>query len=200
MRRLVEFNAPTTRSSSASPCMATTLPSAVSRSGTCIHKQRPAGFVSAAVPLVGAGPDGPLPGAGRTLQHAQLRFPDRSPAGCGSELGLLALLPGQRHRDGHERRGVSVSQRQWACPQSRLGAHKLHVLHGRRLQRRRRHISQWHVHPGPPQSLASVRDGASGTVAASEQPLGIPGPYTQTSPTPVPSPRIRAFARVWSRH
>ena len=35
-------------------------------------------------------------------------------------------------------------------------------------------------------------------MAASEQPLGIPGPYTQTSPTPVPIPRNRAFARVWS--
>jgi prepilin-type N-terminal cleavage/methylation domain-containing protein/prepilin-type processing-associated H-X9-DG protein len=51
---------------------------------------------------------------------------------------------------------------------------------------------------GPPQSLASVIDGASGTVAASEQPLGIRGPYTQTSATPIPSPRTRAFARVWS--
>jgi prepilin-type N-terminal cleavage/methylation domain-containing protein/prepilin-type processing-associated H-X9-DG protein len=44
--------------------------------------------------------------------------------------------------------------------------------------------------------LAAIRDGSSTTVAVSEQPLGIEGPYTQTSPTPVPSPMARAFARI----
>jgi prepilin-type N-terminal cleavage/methylation domain-containing protein/prepilin-type processing-associated H-X9-DG protein len=49
---------------------------------------------------------------------------------------------------------------------------------------------------GPPQSVASLVDGSSQTVAASEQSLGIPGPYSQTTPTPVPSPWSRAMGRV----
>jgi prepilin-type N-terminal cleavage/methylation domain-containing protein/prepilin-type processing-associated H-X9-DG protein len=49
---------------------------------------------------------------------------------------------------------------------------------------------------GPSIRLADVADGSSGTAAASEGPLGIVGPYTQTAPTPVPSPLARAFARV----
>ena len=49
---------------------------------------------------------------------------------------------------------------------------------------------------GPAQSVASVRDGTSLTVAASEQILGIAGPYSQTTPEPVPVPWIRAMARV----
>ncbi|MDB5350389.1 MAG: prepilin-type N-terminal cleavage/methylation protein [Planctomycetota bacterium] len=43
-----------------------------------------------------------------------------------------------------------------------------------------------------------ILDGLSTTVAASEGPLGIAGPYSQTSPTPWPSPWTRAFARVSS--
>jgi prepilin-type processing-associated H-X9-DG protein len=49
---------------------------------------------------------------------------------------------------------------------------------------------------GPPQSVASVTDGTSQTVAASEQLLGIAGPYSQTQATPVPVPWTRAMARV----
>jgi prepilin-type N-terminal cleavage/methylation domain-containing protein/prepilin-type processing-associated H-X9-DG protein len=49
---------------------------------------------------------------------------------------------------------------------------------------------------GRPQSVASVIDGTSQTAAASEQVLGIAGPYSQTAPTPVPSPWTRAMARV----
>jgi prepilin-type N-terminal cleavage/methylation domain-containing protein/prepilin-type processing-associated H-X9-DG protein len=49
---------------------------------------------------------------------------------------------------------------------------------------------------GQPQSVASVTDGTSHTAAASEQLLGIAGPYSQTSPTPVPAPWTRAMARV----
>ena len=50
---------------------------------------------------------------------------------------------------------------------------------------------------GPSLSLASLTDGSSTTVAASESLLGIAGPsYTQTSPTPVPSPQARAMAHV----
>ena len=49
---------------------------------------------------------------------------------------------------------------------------------------------------GSPQSIASLTDGSSQTVAASEQTLGIPGPYSQPSPTPIPSPLQRAMARV----
>ena len=47
-----------------------------------------------------------------------------------------------------------------------------------------------------PHSPADVIDGLSQTVAASEGPLGIAGPYSQPSPLPVPSPLIRAFARM----
>jgi prepilin-type N-terminal cleavage/methylation domain-containing protein/prepilin-type processing-associated H-X9-DG protein len=49
---------------------------------------------------------------------------------------------------------------------------------------------------GPPQSVASISDGASQTAAASEQLLGIAGPYTQTTPTPLPSPWTRAVAHA----
>ena len=49
---------------------------------------------------------------------------------------------------------------------------------------------------GPAIALADLADGSSETAAASEQPLGIAGPYTQATPTPVPAPRVRAFARV----
>jgi len=49
---------------------------------------------------------------------------------------------------------------------------------------------------GPSLSVADLTDGSSNTVAASEQLLGITGPYTQTTPTPIPSPLTRAVARV----
>jgi prepilin-type N-terminal cleavage/methylation domain-containing protein/prepilin-type processing-associated H-X9-DG protein len=49
---------------------------------------------------------------------------------------------------------------------------------------------------GPAISVAGIFDGTSGTAAVSEQPLGIPGSYTQTTSTPVPSPLVRAFARM----
>ena len=45
---------------------------------------------------------------------------------------------------------------------------------------------------------ADLRDGSSATAAVSESLLGIAGPYTQTTPLPVPNPRERAFARVAS--
>jgi prepilin-type N-terminal cleavage/methylation domain-containing protein/prepilin-type processing-associated H-X9-DG protein len=49
---------------------------------------------------------------------------------------------------------------------------------------------------GLSQSVASVNDGTSQTAAVSEQSLGIAGPYSQPSPTPVPMPWSRAMARV----
>jgi hypothetical protein len=49
---------------------------------------------------------------------------------------------------------------------------------------------------GMPQSVASITDGTSRTAAASEQLLGIAGPYSQPTPLPVPSPWYRAIARV----
>ncbi|MFI5455422.1 MAG: DUF1559 domain-containing protein [Isosphaerales bacterium] len=49
---------------------------------------------------------------------------------------------------------------------------------------------------GPPQSVASVTDGTVQTAAVSEQLVGIAGPYSQPSPTPVPVPWTRAMARV----
>ena len=45
-------------------------------------------------------------------------------------------------------------------------------------------------------TVASITDGTSQTAAASEQSLGIAGPYSQPSPTPVPMPWTRAMARV----
>jgi prepilin-type N-terminal cleavage/methylation domain-containing protein/prepilin-type processing-associated H-X9-DG protein len=49
---------------------------------------------------------------------------------------------------------------------------------------------------GFPQSVATVTDGSSQTAAASEQLLGIAGPYSQPSATPVPNPWYRAMARL----
>lgn len=49
---------------------------------------------------------------------------------------------------------------------------------------------------GPAFSLASIVDGTSGTAAVSEQLLGVPGPYSQTTPTPIPARPARTFARV----
>jgi prepilin-type processing-associated H-X9-DG protein len=49
---------------------------------------------------------------------------------------------------------------------------------------------------GFPQSVARLTDGSSQTVAASEQLVGIAGPYSQTTPTPVPAPWVRAMSRV----
>jgi prepilin-type N-terminal cleavage/methylation domain-containing protein/prepilin-type processing-associated H-X9-DG protein len=49
---------------------------------------------------------------------------------------------------------------------------------------------------GPAINTAQIIDGTSHTIAGSEQLLGIPGPYSQTSPTPAPAPMARAFARV----
>ncbi len=49
---------------------------------------------------------------------------------------------------------------------------------------------------GYPQSASTIVDGTSQTVAASEHLLGIAGPYSQPSPTPVPAPVVRAMARV----
>ncbi|HEU5119249.1 MAG TPA: DUF1559 domain-containing protein, partial [Isosphaeraceae bacterium] len=51
---------------------------------------------------------------------------------------------------------------------------------------------------GPSMSLANILDGSSQTVAASEQLLGLAGPYSQTTPLPVPSPPSRAMARMAS--
>ncbi len=45
-------------------------------------------------------------------------------------------------------------------------------------------------------SMANLTDGASNTAAASEQLLGIAGPYSQTTPVPVPTPASRAMARL----
>jgi prepilin-type N-terminal cleavage/methylation domain-containing protein/prepilin-type processing-associated H-X9-DG protein len=49
---------------------------------------------------------------------------------------------------------------------------------------------------GPAIAIGQITDGTSTTVAAAEQLLGIAGPYSQTTPTPVPSPTSRAFSRV----
>ena len=49
---------------------------------------------------------------------------------------------------------------------------------------------------GPPQSVATLTDGTSLTAAASEQLVGIAGPYSQTAVIPIPVPLNRAMARV----
>ena len=49
---------------------------------------------------------------------------------------------------------------------------------------------------GPSLSIASLTDGTSQTAAASEQTLGIAGPYSQTTSTPMPMPWSRAMSRV----
>ena len=49
---------------------------------------------------------------------------------------------------------------------------------------------------GRAQSVATVTDGTSLTAAAAESLLGIAGPYSQTTPVPVPVPWTRAMARV----
>ncbi len=49
---------------------------------------------------------------------------------------------------------------------------------------------------GASQSVASIQDGTSQTVAASEQWLGIVGPYSLPAGTPPPTPLPRAFARL----
>jgi prepilin-type N-terminal cleavage/methylation domain-containing protein/prepilin-type processing-associated H-X9-DG protein len=49
---------------------------------------------------------------------------------------------------------------------------------------------------GPSIAIAAITDGTSTTAAASEQLVGIAGPYTQTSPTPQPQPRTRIMAHV----
>ncbi len=49
---------------------------------------------------------------------------------------------------------------------------------------------------GPAMSLANLTDGSSHTAAASEQLLGLAGPYSQTTPEPIPFPASRAMARV----
>ncbi len=49
---------------------------------------------------------------------------------------------------------------------------------------------------GPSIRIAAITDGTSQTAAAAEQLLGIAGPYSQPSPTPIPSPLNRAMARL----
>jgi prepilin-type processing-associated H-X9-DG protein len=49
---------------------------------------------------------------------------------------------------------------------------------------------------GVPQPIAALTDGTATTAAASEQVLGIAGPYTQPSPVPMPSPWSRAVSHV----
>jgi len=49
---------------------------------------------------------------------------------------------------------------------------------------------------GPSRSLRDATDGASQTAAASEHLLGIAGPYSQTTPTPIPREPGRASARA----
>jgi prepilin-type N-terminal cleavage/methylation domain-containing protein/prepilin-type processing-associated H-X9-DG protein len=49
---------------------------------------------------------------------------------------------------------------------------------------------------GPSVTIAGVTDGTSQTAAASEHSLGIAGPYSQTTATPIPMPWSRAMSRV----
>ena len=49
---------------------------------------------------------------------------------------------------------------------------------------------------GPSISIAAITDGTASTVFAAEQLLGVAGPYSQTTLSPIPSRPDRAFARV----
>ncbi len=49
---------------------------------------------------------------------------------------------------------------------------------------------------GVANSIAGITDGTSQTAAGSEGTLGIAGPYSQTTSTPIPSPLSRAMARM----
>lgn len=49
---------------------------------------------------------------------------------------------------------------------------------------------------GPAISMAGLTDGSSNTTAASEQLLGLAGPYSQTTSLPIPTPVARAMARM----
>jgi hypothetical protein len=89
-----------------------------------------------------------------------------------------------------------LPERRRPAPGGRLGSCQLCLLHGRRLQWRRRNRTNGAFILGPALTIADLCDGSSRTVAASEQLLGIAGPDSQPSPTPVPSPWRRAIARI----
>ena len=150
-----------------------------------------------AIPLVRARADGPPPGAGEPLQRAELRLPGGLQAD-GRPVAVLAVLPGQHDGDGDHRRLVPLPERRRPVADGRLGPGELRLLHRRRLGRRRRHRRRRRVHPGAgPARWPTLTDGSSNTVAASEQLLGIAGPYSQTTPDARPfADASRAMARV----
>ena len=154
----------------------------------------PGDHLAAPVPLVGPRADGPVPGAGEPVQRPQLRLPAGLPADR-SPLAVLAVLPGQRDGDGDPGVDLPLPERRRTAPRDGFGPDELRLLHRRRLERRRRDQARGAFILGPAITLGQVTDGTSSTVAASEQLLGIAGPYSQTTPLPIPSPPSRAFSR-----
>ena len=140
--------------------------------------------------------DGPFPGASDDFQRAQLQLPDRPPAD-NERCIILALLSGQH--DGHgDRRWPCSSARATGLPPPAVGTGPTNYAFcsGDGSNGGDATNADGVFILGPAESVASVTDGTSQTAAASEQLLGIAGPYSQTTPTPVPSPWYRAMARV----
>ena len=99
-----------------------------------------------AVSLVGAGADGPVPGAGEPIQRAQLRLPDRPPAD-GQRCTLLAVLPREHDGDGDAGGHVPLPERRGAAAGDRYRTDQLRLLQWRWLQRRRRDKRLRRIHP-----------------------------------------------------
>jgi hypothetical protein len=116
----------------------------------------------------------------------------------GDLSAFLALLPRERDGHGDPDRDLPLPERRGPAPPARLGADELRLLHRRRLRRGRRDRGQRLIRPRPGDldgrpDRRIERDGRGLRGAP-----GIAGPYTQTSPTPPPRERNRAFARAWS--
>ncbi len=107
-----------------------------------------------------------------------------------------AVLPGQYHSDGDGGWSFPVRERCAPPPAEGTGPTNFTFCSGDGSNGGDATNADGTFILGPPQSIASITDGSSLTVAASEQLLGIAGPYSQTTPAPVPNPRSRAMARV----
>ena len=146
-------------------------------------------LVAVPVSMVGAGRVPPYLEQVDLFNALKLDFPlAHKPTMAGT---VMAVLPGQLHGDGDSGGTVPLPERHTAAGR-RLGR-RLRLLRRQQDQQRRRDQPQRRVHPGTPQSVASVIDGTSLTAAASEQSLGIAGPYSQPSSTPVPMSRSRQW-------
>ena len=148
-----------------------------------------------AVPLVRAGADAPQLEQSGPLQRPELRLPGGLHAD-GRPVSVLAVLSGQYDGDGDLGCHLPLPQRRCPAADARLGARELRLLRGSGIGGGDATGADGTFILGPAMSLADLTDGSSTTVAASEQRLGLAGPYSQTTPAPIPSPPSRAMARV----